>query len=129
MAGWRDPTVEQSSGEIEQVHEETGETDPVKGKELITKRGKKPPLNFLAILFDANITLNTSSPDDLCDRLYAGVFLKENTLASSISISPHLILIDGTLSHNHVHIYDLNVIYETQNNAPIYIYIYIHIYI
>ncbi|GMY35119.1 protein phloem protein 2-like a1 [Fagus crenata] len=102
--------VEQSSGEtnsvngmkleMEQVHEETGETDSVKGKELTTKRGKKPPLNFLAILFDANITLDTSSPDKLCDELYAGVFLKKNTLASSISISPHKYFVDKKLNKN-----------------------------
>ncbi|GMY35114.1 protein phloem protein 2-like a1 [Fagus crenata] len=78
--------VEQSSDETKSVNgmeqvEETSETDPVKGKELTTKRGTTPPLNFLAILNDANITdLDMSSPDKLCDQLYAGVFLEPNKL-------------------------------------------------
>ena len=75
--------------EIQQV-DQISEADPVKGKEVTTKRGTTPPLNFLAILNDANKIqmIDASSPDELCDKLYAGVFLEENKLASSISIFP-----------------------------------------
>ena len=75
--------------EIQKV-EQNSEADSVKGKKLTTKRGTKPPLNFLAILNDANKLqmIDASSPDKLCDKLYAGVFLEENKLASSISIFP-----------------------------------------
>ena len=74
---------------IQQVEQNSG-PDSVKGKKLTTKRGTKPPLNFLAILNDANKIqmIDASSPDELCDKLYAGVFLEENKLASSISIFP-----------------------------------------
>ncbi|KAL4614289.1 hypothetical protein ACB092_07G043900 [Castanea dentata] len=64
---------------IQKVEQNTG-ADSVKGKKLTTKRGTKPPLNFLAILNDANKLIDASSPDELCDKLYAGVFLEENKL-------------------------------------------------
>ena len=46
--------------EIKQV-EQNSEADSVKGNELITKKGTKPPLNFLAILKDKDIPFDTSS--------------------------------------------------------------------
>lgn len=76
--------------EIQQV-DQNSEADPVKGKEVTTKRGTTPPLNFLAILNDANKLIDASSPDELCDKLYAGVFLEPNALASSPSLSSDLI--------------------------------------
>ena len=85
--------------EIKQV-EQNSEADSVKGNELTTKKGTKPPLNFLAILKDKDIPFDTSSPDKLCKQLYAGVFLEPNALAGSLWISPDLIYIDGTLSYN-----------------------------
>ncbi|XP_030943743.1 uncharacterized protein PHLOEM PROTEIN 2-LIKE A4-like [Quercus lobata] len=65
--------------EIQRV-DQNSEADPVKGKEVTTKRGTTPPLNFLAILNDANKLIDASSPDELCDKLYAGVFLEPNAL-------------------------------------------------
>ncbi|KAM3694125.1 hypothetical protein ACB098_07G034300 [Castanea mollissima] len=66
--------------EIEPV-EPNSEAKSVKGKEVTTtKRRAKPPLNFIAILNDANISINTSSPDELRDQLYAGVFLEPKKL-------------------------------------------------
>ncbi|KAM3691898.1 hypothetical protein ACJW31_08G046500 [Castanea mollissima] len=40
----------------------------------------RPPLNFLSILNEAGIKIDTSSPDKLCDQLYAGIFLKPKLL-------------------------------------------------
>lgn len=63
--------------------EQTREKDS-KGKEIaVIRRGiTRPPLNFLAILNDFGITLDTSYPDKLCHHLYAGVYLKPNKLVS-----------------------------------------------
>ena len=73
--------------EIQQV-EPNSEANSVKGKEVTTtKRRAKTPLNFIAILNDANISINTTSPDELRDQLYAGVFLEPKKIVSSISIS------------------------------------------
>lgn len=91
--------MELETDEIKQV-EQINEADPVKGNELTAKKGTKPPLNFLAILTDKDIPIDTSSPDKLCKQLYDGVFLEPNALASSLSISPDLIYIDGVLSYN-----------------------------
>ena len=86
--------VEQTSSDetnlVEEMEIETddSEVNPVKGNELTTKRGTKPPLNFRAILTDKNIPMDRfdkSSPDELCKQLYAGVFLESNALASSLS--------------------------------------------
>ena len=93
--------MELENDKIKQV--EQNQANPVKGNELTTKRGTKPPLNFRAILTDKNIPMDRfdkSSPDELCKQLYAGVFLEPNALASSLLISPDLIYIDGTLSYN-----------------------------
>ncbi len=76
-------SVQRKENEIEQV-DQTSDTDPVKGKEVTTKRGTRPPLNYQAILNDAKVTINTSSLENLCDQLYAGVFLEPGKSASSI---------------------------------------------
>lgn len=81
---------------IQQVEQNSG-ADPVKGKQVTTKRGTTPPLNFLAILNDANKSIDASSPDELCDKLYAGVFLEPNALASSLSLSSDLFLMNAFL--------------------------------
>nr|XP_023919282.1 uncharacterized protein PHLOEM PROTEIN 2-LIKE A4-like isoform X1 [Quercus suber]POF01803.1 protein phloem protein 2-like a1 [Quercus suber] len=65
--------------EIQQV-EENSEADSLEGKEITAKRGTKPPLNFLAILNDANIPIHDFSPDELCNQLYKGVFIEPKTL-------------------------------------------------
>lgn len=91
-------SVKEMEPEIQQV-EENSEADSLEGKEITAKRGTKPPLNFLAILNDANIPIHDFSPDELCNQLYKGVFIEPKTLASSLSISPDLIYIDGTLYH------------------------------
>lgn len=74
-------SVKAMKTEIQQVEQNSG-ADSVKGKKLKTKRGTKPPLNFLAILNDAKKIqmIDASSPDELCDKLYAGVFLEANKL-------------------------------------------------
>ncbi|XP_058182125.1 protein PHLOEM PROTEIN 2-LIKE A1-like [Rhododendron vialii] len=62
--------------------EQTREKDS-KGKEIagIRRSGiTRPSLNFLAILNDFGIALDTSCPDKLCHQLYSGVFLKPNKL-------------------------------------------------
>jgi len=61
--------------------EQTRERDS-KGKEIagIKRRITRPPLNFLAILNDFGITLDTTCPEKLCHQLYAGIYLKPNTL-------------------------------------------------
>ncbi|XP_050261527.1 protein PHLOEM PROTEIN 2-LIKE A1-like isoform X2 [Quercus robur] len=74
--------MEMETDEIKQV-EQNREANPVKGNELTTKRGTKPPLNFRAILTDKKIPMDRfdkSSPDELCKQLYAGVFLEPNAL-------------------------------------------------
>ena len=94
--------MEMETDEIKQV-EQNREANPAKGNELTTKKGTKPPINFRAILTDKKIPMDRfdkSSPDELCKQLYAGVFLEPNALASSLSIFPDLICIDGTLSYN-----------------------------
>ena len=91
--------MELETDEIKQVGQ-VSEEDPVKGNELTAKKKTKPPLNFLAILKDKDIPIDTSSPDKLCKQLYDGVLLEPNALASSLSISPHFIYIDGKLSYN-----------------------------
>ena len=91
-------SVKEMETEIQQV-EENSEADSLEGKEITAKRGTKPPLNFLAILNDANISIQDFSPDELCNQLYKGVFIEPKKLASSLSISPDLIYIDGTLYH------------------------------
>ena len=67
--------------------------------EIAASNGTRPPLNFIAILRDAGITIDTSSPYTVSDQLYAGVFLKPSKLASSLSISPHLIYLFIYLEH------------------------------
>ncbi|KAG5531138.1 hypothetical protein RHGRI_025930 [Rhododendron griersonianum] len=62
--------------------EQTREKDS-KGKEIagIRRSGiTRPSLNFLAILNDFGIALDTSCPDKLCRQLYSGVYLKPNIL-------------------------------------------------
>jgi len=74
--------MEMETDEIKQ-DEQNSEVNPVKGNELTTKRGTKPPLNFRAILTDKKIPMDRfdkSSPDELCKQLYAGVFLEPNAL-------------------------------------------------
>ncbi|XP_058186308.1 lectin-like isoform X2 [Rhododendron vialii] len=54
-----------------------------KGKEIAAgnrRRITRPPLNFLAILYEHRIAVDTSRPDQLCKRLYGGVYLKPNQL-------------------------------------------------
>ncbi|KAI8014714.1 Protein PHLOEM PROTEIN 2-LIKE A1 [Camellia lanceoleosa] len=66
--------------EIQQVGK-TSKTYSMKGKEIASRKGKtRPPLNFLSILNNAKKTIDTSCPNKLCEKLYAGVFLKENEL-------------------------------------------------
>ncbi|XP_050261926.1 uncharacterized protein PHLOEM PROTEIN 2-LIKE A4-like isoform X1 [Quercus robur] len=72
-------SVKEMETEIQQV-EENSEADSLEGKEITATRGTKPPLNFLAILNDANITIHASSPVELCDQLYKGVFIEPKTL-------------------------------------------------
>ncbi|KAF3947923.1 hypothetical protein ACB098_07G034700 [Castanea mollissima] len=72
-------SVKKMETEIHQV-EENSEADSLEGKEITAKRGTKPPLNFLAILKDANITIHASSPDELCNQLYKGVFIEPKLL-------------------------------------------------
>ncbi|KAL7264603.1 hypothetical protein ACSBR1_002542 [Camellia fascicularis] len=68
------------TAEIQQVGK-TSKTYSMKGKEIASRKGKtRPPLNFLSILNNAKKTIDTSCPDKLCEKLYAGVFLKENEL-------------------------------------------------
>ncbi|GMP49631.1 hypothetical protein CsSME_00016555 [Camellia sinensis var. sinensis] len=79
------------SSEIKQVEQScSNKTDSSSAKE--TKKGKekeiaarkggrtRPPLSFLSILKDANMEIDMSCPHKLCDLLYAGVYLKPNTL-------------------------------------------------
>nr|XP_023919331.1 uncharacterized protein PHLOEM PROTEIN 2-LIKE A4-like isoform X2 [Quercus suber] len=77
-------SVEEMEMETDEIKvEQNSEANPVKGNELTTKRGTKPPLNFRAILTDKNIPMDRfdkSSPDELCKQLYAGVFLEPNAL-------------------------------------------------
>lgn len=64
--------------------EQTREKDS-KGKEIagIRRSGiTRPSLNFLALLNDFGIALDTSCPDKLCQQLYSGVYLKPNKLVS-----------------------------------------------
>ncbi|XP_058186309.1 protein PHLOEM PROTEIN 2-LIKE A1-like [Rhododendron vialii] len=54
-----------------------------KGKEIAagnSRRITRPPLSFLAILYEHGIALDTSCPDQLCQQLYDGVFLKPNKM-------------------------------------------------
>ncbi|KAF7130752.1 hypothetical protein RHSIM_Rhsim10G0143400 [Rhododendron simsii] len=54
-----------------------------KGKEIEagnSRRITRPPLSFLAIFNEHSIALDTSCPDQLCQQLYDGVFLKPNKL-------------------------------------------------
>ncbi|THG07331.1 hypothetical protein TEA_012769 [Camellia sinensis var. sinensis] len=89
------------SSEIKQVEQSCSnktdssakETKKGKEKEIAARKGgrTRPPLSFLSILKDANIEIDMSCPHKLCDLLYAGVYLKPNTLASSSLIFPHFI--------------------------------------
>ena len=83
---WMDLLMQRSIQQVEQ----TSEADSVKGKPVALDG----LVNFLAILKDANISIDTSMssiPDKLRDQLYAGVFLEPKKLVSSISISSYLI--------------------------------------
>ncbi|GMP49578.1 hypothetical protein CsSME_00016515 [Camellia sinensis var. sinensis] len=45
------------------------------GSHIMQVKGiTRPPLNFLAILKDANISIDTSSPDKLCEQLCTGKY-------------------------------------------------------
>ena len=68
---------------IQQV-EQTSEADSVKGKPVALD-GLVNALNFLAILKDANISIDNSMssiPDKLHDQHYAGVFLEPKKLVT-----------------------------------------------
>lgn len=87
----------EQAAEIQEVEQTVvSEANSEKGKEMeITERKgiTRPPLNFIAILKDSETPIDKSSPEKLCDQLYAGIFLKPNKLASFLSISPALILV------------------------------------
>lgn len=52
----------------------------IQENEIAPSNGTRPPLNFISILRDAGIPIDTSSPYTLSDQLYAGVFLKPGKL-------------------------------------------------
>ncbi|CAL5387011.1 unnamed protein product [Camellia sinensis] len=73
--------VPNGTSEIQQVEQTSKADSSRKAKEIAARNGiTRPPLNFLAILKDANISIDMSSPDKLCEQLYSGVYLKPNKL-------------------------------------------------
>ncbi|GMP49544.1 hypothetical protein CsSME_00016489 [Camellia sinensis var. sinensis] len=73
--------VPNGTSEIQQVEQTSKADSSRKAKEIASRNGiTRPPLNFLAILKDANISIDMSSPDKLCEQLYSGVYLKPNKL-------------------------------------------------
>ncbi|KAL7247617.1 hypothetical protein ACSBR2_002516 [Camellia fascicularis] len=76
-----DKMVPNGTSEIQQVEQNSKADSSRKAKEIAARKGiTRPPLNFLAILKDANISIDMSSPDKLCEQLYSGVYLKPNKL-------------------------------------------------
>ncbi|CAL5334347.1 unnamed protein product [Camellia sinensis] len=73
--------VPNGASEIQQVEQTSKADSSRKAKEIAARKGiTRPPLSFLAILKDANISIDMSSPDKLCEQLYSGVYLKPNKL-------------------------------------------------
>ncbi|KAL7264602.1 hypothetical protein ACSBR1_002541 [Camellia fascicularis] len=73
--------VPNGTSEIQQVEQNSKADSSRKAKEIAARKGiTRPPLNFLAILKDANISIDTSSPDKQCEQLYTRVYLKPNKL-------------------------------------------------
>ncbi|CAL5334295.1 unnamed protein product [Camellia sinensis] len=74
--------VPNGASEIQQVEQTSKADSSRKAKEIAARKGiTRPPLNFLAILKDANISIDMSSPDKLCEQLYSRVYLKPNKLS------------------------------------------------
>ncbi|GMP49572.1 hypothetical protein CsSME_00016510 [Camellia sinensis var. sinensis] len=67
--------VRNGTSEIQQSEQTSKADSSRKAKEIAARKGiTRPPLNFLAILKDANISIDTSSPDKLCEQLYTGKY-------------------------------------------------------
>ncbi|KAF5953441.1 hypothetical protein HYC85_006297 [Camellia sinensis] len=73
--------VPNGASEMQQIEQTSKADSSRKAKEIAARKGiTRPPLNFLAILKDANISIDMSSPDKLCEQLYSGVYLKPSKL-------------------------------------------------
>ncbi|KAF5954119.1 hypothetical protein HYC85_006975 [Camellia sinensis] len=89
-----DKMVPNGTSEIRQVEQTSKANSSRKAKEIAARKGiTRPPLNFLAILKDANISIDTSSPDKLCEQLCTGVCWLDvrGQVNGAIDLSPGIV--------------------------------------
>ncbi|XP_048130402.1 lectin-like isoform X3 [Rhodamnia argentea] len=60
-----------------EIHEEAKEMDSQKPKQTVEARVTRPPHNYVAIVKDSDVHIETSSLDRLCHQLYDGVVLRQ----------------------------------------------------
>ncbi|KAK3425909.1 hypothetical protein EUGRSUZ_F02470 [Eucalyptus grandis] len=65
----------EAEAEIQEEAKEMGSQK--KHKQTVEARVRRPPHNYVAIVKDSVVRIETSSLDKLCDQLYNGVVLKE----------------------------------------------------